>query len=250
MTEQSEPVSPSSGTPPTEGTLERELRDALEEIRVIATEMGPYSAIRERAWVAIVLLERLRGSLSPSPSPWVDPEDSLADVVFDVVKMIQHARPNVHMGSPEGVQLLVRGLAASGIRVDRGVDREPLADSPSEDQWIRVDGQPPANLDDIAREIHAAWRDGMLADKRPVSQDRLSWDTLWEKDRELDRYIAARVTRLLWAGEPPSLRERIEGLSADAIERITKRTRDVYEANGDAYAEFRAALLQALEGEL
>jgi len=58
----------------------------------------------------------------------------------------------------------------------------------------------PDNLEEIAREIHAAWRDGMLAEGRPVAQDRMTWDTLWEKDRELDRYIAARVARLLVGG--------------------------------------------------
>lgn len=68
-----------------------------------------------------------------------------------------------------------------------------------------LEAPPPGNLEEIAHEIHAAWRDGMLAAGRPVSQDRLAWETLWEKDRELDRYIAARVARLLLGvrGEAP-----------------------------------------------
>jgi len=45
----------------------------------------------------------------------------------------------------------------------------------------------------IGRDIHAAWRDGMIAQGRSVAKERMTWDTLTEQDRELDNGIAAAL---------------------------------------------------------
>jgi len=49
----------------------------------------------------------------------------------------------------------------------------------------------------LGREVHAAWRDKMLAQGREVAPARLDWDTLEQEDRELDRYIGERLARLI-----------------------------------------------------
>ena len=49
----------------------------------------------------------------------------------------------------------------------------------------------------LAQEVHAAWRDGMLAQARTVAPERMTWDTLSDEDQRLDRYIAARLAGLL-----------------------------------------------------
>jgi hypothetical protein len=50
-----------------------------------------------------------------------------------------------------------------------------------------------ATLENIAKLVHATWRDGMLRQGRPVAPQRLNWDTLEEEDRELDRMIARGI---------------------------------------------------------
>lgn len=49
----------------------------------------------------------------------------------------------------------------------------------------------------LAREVHAAWRDGMLRQRREVAPNRLDWATLSEEDQELDAYIARRMSALV-----------------------------------------------------
>jgi hypothetical protein len=49
----------------------------------------------------------------------------------------------------------------------------------------------------LAQEVHAAWRDGMLEQGRAVVPERMSWDTLSEQDKALDKYIGNRLARLL-----------------------------------------------------
>jgi hypothetical protein len=41
------------------------------------------------------------------------------------------------------------------------------------------------------REVHALWRDNMLAQQRDVPAERMEWDTLSQKDRTLDFGIAS-----------------------------------------------------------
>lgn len=45
----------------------------------------------------------------------------------------------------------------------------------------------------LAKEVHAAWRDGMLIQQRKVASERMKWETLSEDDHQLDLYIAARL---------------------------------------------------------
>ena len=66
--------------------------------------------------VAGYLLEHGVQLSEERPSLPLNAEDALANVVFDTVRMLQHAHPNVHLGSPQGVQWLVRGLVANGVR--------------------------------------------------------------------------------------------------------------------------------------
>jgi hypothetical protein len=42
--------------------------------------------------------------------------------------------------------------------------------------------------------VHAAWRDGMLAQGREVAPERMAWDTLTQQDRDLDDGIAAALS--------------------------------------------------------
>jgi hypothetical protein len=50
-----------------------------------------------------------------------------------------------------------------------------------------------ATLENMAKLVHATWRDGMLRQGRPVEPQRLNWGTLAEEDRELDRMIARGI---------------------------------------------------------
>jgi hypothetical protein len=55
------------------------------------------------------------------------------------------------------------------------------------DQWNRRAGMV------TGRDVHAAWRDGMLGQHRAVAPERMAWDTLSQQDRDLDEAIAARL---------------------------------------------------------
>lgn len=49
----------------------------------------------------------------------------------------------------------------------------------------------------LAQEVHGAWRDGMLEQGREVAPERMAWETLSEQDKALDRYIGARLAKIL-----------------------------------------------------
>lgn len=49
----------------------------------------------------------------------------------------------------------------------------------------------------LAKEVHAAWRDGMLNQGREVAPERMEWDTLSDADKRLDRYIGERLAKLI-----------------------------------------------------
>ena len=79
----------------------------------------------------------------------------------------------------------------------------------------------------IAKEVHAAWRDGMLNQGRPVATDRMRWNTLHRLDHELDLYIAQRLEKFIVAEreqELTQLRQQVR----EAGERYTStvRTKD------------------------
>lgn len=48
-------------------------------------------------------------------------------------------------------------------------------------------------LERLAKEVHAAWRDGMLNQGRPVSRLRLKWETLDQLDHELGQQYTCRI---------------------------------------------------------
>ena len=52
------------------------------------------------------------------------------------------------------------------------------------------------------RDVHREWRDGMLAQGRDVAPERMTWETLDQRDRDLDDGIAARLAPA--APEPPA----------------------------------------------
>lgn len=52
------------------------------------------------------------------------------------------------------------------------------------------------------RDIHSAWRDGMLAQGRSVTQERMKWETLSQQDRDLDDGIAAMLAAAQGEGKP------------------------------------------------
>lgn len=49
----------------------------------------------------------------------------------------------------------------------------------------------------LAQEVHAAWREGMLAQGREVAPERMSWETLSDQDKLLDRYIGIQLAKLI-----------------------------------------------------
>jgi len=56
----------------------------------------------------------------------------------------------------------------------------------------------------LAREVHAAWRDGMRLQCREVAPERMQWDTLSTEDHALDAYIADRVISAALAHAEPA----------------------------------------------
>jgi hypothetical protein len=56
-----------------------------------------------------------------------------------------------------------------------------------------------------AREVHRSWRNNMQLQERSVSEERMSWDTLSDKDKELDARISEEVIWdfLVWAMDHP-----------------------------------------------
>lgn len=59
-------------------------------------------------------------------------------------------------------------------------------------------------LEALAREVHAAWRDGMLAQGRDVAPHRMTWETLSPEDHALDAYIADRLAAALASTPAPA----------------------------------------------
>lgn len=57
----------------------------------------------------------------------------------------------------------------------------------------------------LARVVHAAWRDGMLAQGREVAPNRMKWETLSEEDQALDICIAENVALALATEDLPFL---------------------------------------------
>ncbi len=51
----------------------------------------------------------------------------------------------------------------------------------------------PVAIEVLAQAIHREWRDGMLRQKRHVSDERMKWGTLPVQDRRLDRFIASKL---------------------------------------------------------
>lgn len=62
----------------------------------------------------------------------------------------------------------------------------------------RAEAAPPpeAGLRITGRDVHREWRDGMLGQGREVAPERMNWDTLDQRDRDLDDLIAARLAAL------------------------------------------------------
>lgn len=80
-------------------------------------------------------------------------------------------------------------------------------DQPSTETWFllrsalgETEVAPMSLVQQLAREVHAAWRDGMLNQRRTVAPDRMNWDTLSFDDQFLDAYIAGRVLRAVFTG--------------------------------------------------
>jgi len=66
--------------------------------------------------------------------------------------------------------------------------RAALAAAPKEKANIEIEI--------LARAIHQEWRDGMVLEQgRKVSPERVQWETMDERDRELDRFIASRLLK-------------------------------------------------------
>ena len=89
-------------------------------------------------------------------------------------------------------------------------DRERALDNV--DNWIAMYEQEKAQLDKavaalntdllsigdserFAAEVHAAWRDGMITQGRTVADNRMVWEGMDKRERQLDYYIAARLVR-------------------------------------------------------
>ncbi|MVN86882.1 hypothetical protein GO986_08905 [Deinococcus sp. HMF7620] len=53
----------------------------------------------------------------------------------------------------------------------------------------------PESQEELGRAVHAAWRDGMLAQGRNVPPHRLTWRALGDADRLLDRHIGLEVAK-------------------------------------------------------
>lgn len=88
-------------------------------------------------------------------------------------------------------------------------ERPPVAPAPDADRE-RLTG----------RDVHREWRDGMLAQGREVAPERMSWETLDQRDRDLDDGIAARLAGVHPAAPEPADRERLaEWRAADGIAR-------------------------------
>ena len=52
-----------------------------------------------------------------------------------------------------------------------------------------------AELEKLGKEdVHREWRDGMLAQGRKVSTERMEWETLSDEDHQLDDRIAAALS--------------------------------------------------------
>jgi hypothetical protein len=48
-------------------------------------------------------------------------------------------------------------------------------------------------MEQLAQIVHATWRDVMLSQGRVVATERMTWETLPEQDKHIDRAIAFAV---------------------------------------------------------
>jgi hypothetical protein len=51
-------------------------------------------------------------------------------------------------------------------------------------------GGPGPGYSYLARQIHTAWREGMIHQGRDVAEERMEWPTLPQREKELDQFIA------------------------------------------------------------
>ena len=103
----------------------------------------------------------------------------------------------------------------------------------------RTDREAAAPL--TGRDVHAAWRDGMLAQGREVAPERMRWETLSEQDRELDDGIAAALHAV--TGPEEGLREAARAV-CDSVR--WKGGEPFYTPSSVAYYDALRALARAL----
>jgi len=129
-----------------------------------------------------------------------DGDHPMADVHsedwYDGYAEAQQERDRAARSEPRG-----EGLPEA-LELAEKIMREPAKRKPSEvrlaQMVLNLAATPPAPALS-GRAVHAAWRDGMLAQGREVAPERMAWETLPLIDRHLDEGIAA-----ILAATPPA----------------------------------------------
>jgi hypothetical protein len=68
------------------------------------------------------------------------------------------------------------------------------------------------------RDVHREWRDGMLAQGRVVSPERMSWETIGYQDQSLDAGIAERLNALTSPAPAEGLLREAAQITVDELE--------------------------------
>ncbi len=117
-------------------------------------------------------------------------------------KLLEHAPDlaRAYLAQAEEVERL-RALASAPAPVGEGVGVRTVEMASMNTDW-----------EALGQAVHRSWRDGMLSQGRTVERERLNWETLPERDRVLDRYIAGEVVQALLDAAPAPQPAADEGL--------------------------------------
>ncbi len=112
-------------------------------------------------------------------------------LTLDAARSVPSDRPASGLTDPDNAALLDSLRVRTSDYAYRPLtekERAALAAAPASSSGS---SPVPAGLD--GRAVHAAWRDGMLRQGREVAPERMTWDTLDQRDRDLDNEIAVAL---------------------------------------------------------
>lgn len=121
---------------------------------------------------------------------------------------IYHGKPGtLPLSQFQAIVQEVFGMDPNQLELAAEVFESPTIPATLEETSDFADLADMATVDRLAREVHAAWRDGMLQQGREVAHERMTWETLTLEDQMLDASIAGRLYHAITRPAAPETAE-------------------------------------------